>query len=392
MKRPMKILFQALVVTVVLFTFRALPAEEPSSAPDRPLVPLIPMMRQNFETVLDLQEYAASPGPLRDPKNYDEIVKLIDRLAGIAHVIPQVMGTQRPGLTAIATIYSEYLADLKSGLKTGNPIYLRNQIRTAAGFCFECHTSGTDREGFEDPGKRVEALKLRPFQKAEFLTATRQFDKALAIYKELLSREPTNAATSTELAHAVRNALILAVRVKQDPKLAQEILDRVEARKDLSGFFRGQLGAWKKDVSEWKTERPLGAEVPAVSWLEKARRLVDRARKLQAYPADHAGDVSYLRAIASTHQALARKADDALRAEAFQILGAAHAVLEDPLLWNLDEYYLEACIKAAPHTPTARSCFDRWMQETTFGYTGSAGTNLPGEEGQKLEALRQLAE
>ena len=100
-----------------------------------------PMMRQNFATLMELEGYVASPERFADPKNYAEIVKLVDRLAGIAHTLPQVTDASRPGLSAVAGVFSEYLADLKAGLKTGNPISLRNRIRTAAGFCFECHTS-----------------------------------------------------------------------------------------------------------------------------------------------------------------------------------------------------------------------------------------------------------
>lgn len=350
------------------------------------------MMRQNFETILALQEIAASPESFRRPGNYSQLAALIDRLAGIAHIMPQVTDVTRPGLSALASVYAEYLADLKAGLKEGNPVYLRNRIRTAAGFCFECHTSAPADKSFQDPERRVDALNLTPFQKAEFLAATRQFDKAIALYKDILSKEPAATARSTELPHAVRNALTLAVRVKGDPKLAQEILDRVEGRKDLSQFFRGQIAAWKKDVNEWKKEKPLDDSAPAVSWLEKARRLADRGRSLQAYPADHAGDVSYLRAVLFAQQALARPVTPERKAEAFAVLGEAHAVLEDPLLWNLDDYYFEACITGLPHTETARACFDRWLQETTFGYTGSAGLDLPRDLPAKIDRLRRLAE
>lgn len=360
---------------------------EPSSTSED----IKPMMRQNFATVMELQEIAASPESFRGGKNYGEIVKLIDRLAGIAHVVPQVTDSSRPGLSAIAAIYEEYLNDLKSGLKSGNPIYLRNRIRTAAGFCFECHTSTSTDQSFADPEKRADALKLTPFQKAEFLASTRQFDKALDLYDNLLKGPAAPESQSTELAHGVRNALTLAVRVKEDPKRASDILDRVESREDLSGFFRNQVKAWRKDVSEWKKEKPLSADAPAGSWLEKAQRLADRGRILQAYPADHAGDVSYLRSISFAQQALAHAPNDAQKAQAFYLLGSAYSVLGNPLLWNLGGYYFEACVKAAPHTQVSQMCFDRWLEDATFNYTGSRGTDLPSELPSKADELRKLA-
>jgi tetratricopeptide (TPR) repeat protein len=360
--------------------------------PPAPPVDVKPLMRQNFETLMELQAYAASPERFRDPKNYAEINKLIDRLSGIAHVLPQVTNASNPGLSAVAGIFSEYLNDLKGGLKTGNPIYLRNRIRTAAGFCFECHTSTSTDKSFPDAERRVASLNLTSFQKADYLAATRQFDKALDLYDTLLGGQAAPEAQSTELAHAVRNALILAVRVKEDPKRAAEILDRVDARKDLSAYFRHQIDAWRKDVSDWKKEKPMKTDATAASWLEKAQKHSDHARSLQSYLADHAGDVSYLRAMSCAQQALMHSPDQGQKAHAFYLLGAAHAVLGDPLLWDLGGYYFEACVEAVPHTPLAQSCFDRWLQETTFGYSGSLGAALPPDLSQKTDKLRNLAQ
>jgi tetratricopeptide (TPR) repeat protein len=351
-----------------------------------------PMMRQNFETLMELQAYAASPESFRSPKNYGEIVKLIDRLAGIAHVLPQVTGASRPGLSAVAGIYSEYLDDLKAGMKNGNPVYLRNRIRTAAGFCFECHTSTPAEGNFQDAERRVAGLKLTSFQKAEYLAATRQFDKALELYETLLGGQAAPEAQSTELVHAVRSALILAVRVKEDPQRAMAVLDRVESREGLSSYFRNQIEAWKKDVSDWKKENPLKKDAPAGAWLEKAQKAADRARILQKYPADHAGDVSYLRSVSLAQQALAHSPDERQKAHAFYLLGAAHSVLGDPLLWDLGPYYFESCVETIPHTPLAQSCFDRWVQETTFSYTGTAGVSMPADLSRKMEKLKGLAQ
>ncbi|HSA59097.1 MAG TPA: hypothetical protein VLJ37_05370 [bacterium] len=375
-----------------VFSFLSLILTPAARAEQASTEELKPMMNQNFATILELQEIAASPESFRKAANYAKIVALIDRLEGIAHVMPEVTGATRPGLSAVASVYSEYLADLKEAAKSGNPVYLRNRIRTATGFCFECHTSSATGKTFRDGGRRLDALKLTPFQKAEFLAATRQFDKAISLYQDILAKEPSVAARSTELPHAVRNALTIAVRVKQDPKLAQEILDRVHARKDLSGFFRGQIEAWKKDVGEWKREKSLDPSAPAVSWLEKARRLVDRAQTLQTYQADHAGDVSYLRAVSFAQETLARPTTPEQKAEALRILGVSHSVLEDPLLWNLDEYYLEACVTGLPHSETAKKCFDRWLQETTFGFSGSQGLDLPPDMPARIDRLRELAE
>ncbi|HEX5037832.1 MAG TPA: hypothetical protein VFX30_11800 [bacterium] len=351
--------------------------------------PLAPLMEYNFQTLLELQEYAASPKPLRDPVNYSRLSRLIDRLAGIAHALPEMTVKERPGLSAVGAVYEDYLNDLKAGLASGDSIALRNRIRTAAGFCFECHASASGT-GFSDARKQAERLRLSPFQKAEFLAATGQFEDALKAYKGLLASGPAESVPFVDLTRAVRNALILAVRVKQDAALAEEILGLVKKHEDLSASLGGTLGAWEKDLAAWMKDKS-GKAVNAGDRLEKARSLVRRAESLQTYPADHAGDLSYLRAIASAQEALALGPNALQKAEAFSILAQAHFMLEDPLLWNLDGYYWEACVEAAPHTPQARECFQRWVQDMSFHYTGSFGNHLPEEASKKLIRLKDFA-
>src|SRR5579885_892191 len=204
---------------------------------------LKPLMRQNFQAMFELQRLAADPKKFADPRNAKVIRERVEQLAGISHILPQVMGQGRPGQAAIAGVLSQYLSDLKTHLDRGNPEYLRNRVRTATSFCFECHTSLANQKSVKDLEKRLDGADFPPAAKAEFYAATRQFDQAVQAYDELLSRGGKGIG-SEDIPETVRNALSVSVRAKRDPKLTMDYLDKAEDLKDATPAFHSLAASW----------------------------------------------------------------------------------------------------------------------------------------------------
>lgn len=377
-----------LAISIFLFcTFLT----RPLAAADKAQV--VSTMRSNFETLMKLQPFVADPKKFADPENREEIQGLLDNLSGLKHVFKESMNEQEPGLAAVSTLFSDYLKDMQEGFSHGASAgYVRNQLRTMTGFCMSCHTRVATDKNFEDAQKKVESSDLKPFQKAEFYAATRQFDNALASFDKIISNTPEGEAGLIETSHALKNALSITVRVKQDPKATYYLLEKLASRRDLPEFMRREVAEWKKDTQAWMKEKKPAKTASADTLIAKARGLVERAGKIQLYAADHAGDISYLRATNAIHEALQRNPRSPERAEALYLLGVCYSALQDPLLWALDELYFEACVREFPHTKTSKSCYQRYASKVYWGYSGSGGTFVPDEELKKLKALRTLAE
>ncbi|QQR79929.1 MAG: hypothetical protein IPJ69_11375 [Deltaproteobacteria bacterium] len=355
---------------------------------------LKPAMHRNYQALIELQPYVADPARFKARENYSEISTLIAQLAGIADVLPQMM-EDKPGMMIIGKVYADYLNDIQRGFKNGPTPYVRNKIRTATSFCFECHSTLATTKNYKSAEKKVQNWNLTPHQLADFYAATRQFDKAMKSYEFVLmasSSENLEGEDVSDVARALKNALSLAIRVKRDPDQALKLLSLVSSREDLPAFFAAQIKQWKKDVLELKKEKKLSETADAKVWLDRALYLIARGKKMQTYEADHVADITYLHAINYIHEALKRENNSELRSQAYAMLGTAYAVLEDPLLWTLDTVYFEACVREVPHTALARQCFDHYAQEMYFGFSGSAGLELPPEDAAKLKELQNLAE
>lgn len=369
----------------ILFTVSAV-----SSAKERPEVK--GSMQQMFNSLLNLQPFLASPEKFSNPKNSEIIRKDLNRLATFKHVFPKEMKNEEPGIFAISRMFHETIADARDRFKKGNYDYSRYRLRTATAFCFSCHSRVPSEQSFQDLEKRVEASQLTPFEKADVFAATRQFDKALKSYTDILAVPPTTSMGVVEYTRSLRRALSITVRVKQNPKETLELIDSVVNRKDLPEFILRLAQQWRKDGQYWMDEKVSSQKSSPEELVERAQKLIERAETLQSFPADENGDISYLRASNYLHEALDEAPQNKSRIKALYLLGVAYSALQDPTVWDLDRLYFESCIREAPHTDYAKKCYHRYSEKVYMGYTGSAGTFIPEDEQKRLEELRKLSD
>jgi hypothetical protein len=71
--------------------------------------------------------------------------------------------------------------------------------------------------------------------------------------------------------------------------------------------------------------------------------------------------------------------------------GLCYDVLKTYQLGELHEIYFESCIRSAPHSSLAQTCYRRYEQSIYDGFTGSAGTDIPDDIEDKLQTLEALA-
>jgi tetratricopeptide (TPR) repeat protein len=375
-----------------LFLFSALfgslfAAESPKTSK------VTPLMMQNFQAIVDLQPYVANPEEFRADKNADEIEKNLQALVKVGKTLPDMIANEKPGLAAISRLFADYIVGAERNFKSGQRDFARHQVRTITNYCMACHTSN-------DSGLRLLKIQDLPalqsmsaYNKADFYAATQQFDQALQNYERVVFEDVSSEQSFVDTVHAIRNYLSISVRVKKDPKLTYDFIHKVSQSPNVSRLFDREIGQWKKDATEWMSEKKVNTpSLSARELLARSTALVAKARKHQLFPADHTGDVNLLRATNYAHEALNQTTTAQQRAEAFQLLGSAYTVLSDAFLWELDGLYLEACIHEVPHTPLARRCFKQLSSSVYLGFTGSRGVDVPETDLERLARLRKLSE
>jgi hypothetical protein len=254
--------------------------------------------------------------------------------------------------------------------------------------CVGCHSRLPSDKDAPFASKLIDDSKLGTLsnvERARLAVATRQFDKALDLYEAELAGPPPRAGEAVRTPDLVEY-LIVAVRVKHDPKRAAALLEKLEKRPETPPDIRREIGPWLATLrSEGK------AVYPAPS-LARARSLVEAGKKARAYPYSKAGLIDDLLASSILHRLVEDPGLKAAeRAEVYYLLGITDStVRSSPWLSDAD-WYLATAIRTAPHTVTAARAFDAYEDMTILEWSGSAGTQLPDDVVEQLDRLRVLA-
>lgn len=349
-------------------------------------------MQGMAESVKRLIPFVYDKKAFFEPANNAKIKADLKNLAGSVHQISPNMGEKFLGPDPILSYSLNQLkadADRASdAFAVGQLDYSRSVVKSVMNHCFRCHTltdvgskANWDLSSFRN-------LNLAPVEKADLLVATRNYKEA-ETYLEKILKDPDFARNyAFDFESALRKYLALMIRISQDPKVILNQIEGLSERKEIPFYIQEQIRSWKTSLQEWTRERSLKRSEKSL--YRQIQNRIRRAHELQQFAKDHAGDVEFLRATTLLHEYLKQTKDPGKLVDAYYYLGESYEVLDELGAWNLHEAYYEACVRVAPKTKRARSCFQRLQSSIYMGYSGSAGTHVPAAERQRLDALKQL--
>jgi hypothetical protein len=256
----------------------------------------------------------------------------------------------------------------------------RNLLSESMELCASCHI----RDGMAKPGFGISRVKhLSEYQAAEFSYLSRDYDSALASYRNFLADKN---ADPYQRSQALDRMLSITAEVVGDLNVAGSVLKEVTLA-DQSEAFR--VKQWQSVFQKLKgdslvsplsfttttaMDRFLTVDWPGLQslmdWNEQQAywMLIRRQLNILLQGASVTGEIPillYWLAVAdrSTH---------------FQFF-------ESP-----SRRYLERCIRDYSQHAYARKCFDEYELLMIVSYSGSAGVNVPDEVRKEIDELRQL--
>lgn len=344
-----------------------------------------PNMHKAYAAFRELQKLMISRDRFVDPANEEKVRGLIEDLrTSFNDVQNQHLAVSRePGFAATLQNISDMLSDAKHRFDEGKRGYALWRLRTVSSHCVSCHTRHEVPMQFSDDSLSLD--ELSPFERGEFLIATRQFDKAGEAFKEAILA-PEGDSTRME---ALRNWLLVHTRVQPDPDAALTELTKILASVPLKNFDRDEVQSWIVSLRRWKSENR-NAKIPD---LAKAENLVRQGLGANDPIAPRVGTVELLRATGILHRLLEQPEGltQGERGHALYLLGLAYSELPFFFINELPEMFLEQSIREVPGTDTAQKAFRRYREVVTMAFTGSGGTRIPDEVLLKLKELHEVA-
>ena len=259
----------------------------------------------------------------------------------------------------------------------------RHILSRVTGFCISCHTRTAKGRQFDFSKTSPKFGKDDHLLKANYMAATRQFDKAIEYYEYFLADK--NLATKQQRTWqlAIRRLLAITVRVKQNPSLTMEMISALLDRKAIPKELLEELRTWRSAAKTWREESLANKKTEPP--LLQAQKLISKA---QRYRKTTFGLVEFLRASNILHRFLDHEKSRVKIGEALYWSGVTAGALDDINFWTMDDYYYEACIRLKSNS-YAKKCFEgyRAAQLKNFGQL----KNIPNHIKARLETLKQLS-
>lgn len=390
-------LLGSLLVAPMLFGFMitgcshgSTPKDSTAGAPPKDW----PEKMQRLSAVLtDLMPYVANPKKFSAAENAAKIEQDTAELKALAHSLKTgAMPNNDPSMKVVSQLFDEDIGRALSSLKSGNRDYARRILGDTTSYCIQCHTQTNNGPEFPRLTFDPQVKDLKPLDRAEFLAATRQFEPALASFKQALAEPDLARTDSYAYETAAKEALGITVRVHKDPKEALGLIKAIEKNHDLRPPFKKTIANWKHSLEAWKKEKPSKTPRTALQELTEAEALITNAQKSTSAPLDDSQDIAYERASGLLHDLLQRPdRSDELSARALYLSGVASEATRDSDFWGMHETYYEQCIRLRPATEQARQCYSRLSDSIQLGYSGSSGTNVPPDVQKRLDSYKALA-
>lgn len=385
------------VATIALFVLSCNSQQKP--APSGPALDAEPprswsgKMQALSVTLSDLLPLVTSKAKFNAPANYQRIETDVRSLRTLAHGLQNTKAPNAdPSMQVMSGLFEEDLERAGDSLRTGNREYARQILKDTTSYCVHCHTQTNNGPEFPHLRLNIDMSGLSKIDQAEYFAATRQFDRALAAYRETLAVDPSLAKDDPfSWEQGARAALAILVRVKYDAKETLKLVGSFEKNASIAKPFRATISNWKKTIQEWSRERQ-PRPTDRAKMLKEAERLLGLAQKRQEFPLDHSQDVVYFRASSLLHDFLQGQTERELSgAKAMYLAGLATEATRDMNFWTLHETFYEQCIRWVPNTAQSEKCFARLNDSVILGYSGSGGVKIPPEVSRRMEKFRAMA-
>lgn len=351
-------------------------------------------MQELYKSFSQILTHTSSESFFSAPENRSLILSEAESFRNLTHKLDahkMMPSDNDPTLKIVGKLLREQSEIAVSALKQNKPDFARRILRSMPSYCISCHTRNATGPQFSMMQLEPSYTGLSDLELGQFYAASRQFDRALEQFRKVSKSVSSVDKTPWVRETATHQSLLIAVRVKEDPKLSKNIINDVLNSPLASGAFKKDAQAWALSIQEWENEKPTQNE-STTALLKKAKVLLEKAKQTQSYPLDRSADILYLRASAILHSVLQRNDLGSNMAEALFLAGHSYEVLRPIGIEDMQTIYYEACIQTAPHSAISKKCFKSYKDSIVFGFSGSSGVHLPESVKQKLIRLELLSE
>lgn len=359
------------------------------------------VMNQVYESFINIVPFIYSNVDL-DKKNSDILVGHLNNISEAFKKAKHVEMLQVPGFKPSLDTINIHLKETIDSLNAKNTIFAKARLQAMTTLCMNCHGQLGDnlaKNAFGDSLYKANRASFgSDFEFANYLFLVRRYTEAQTFYERALQSALDknqkgsegqlldDKVVNGEIFSSLRRLLAINVKIAFKPEKAIQVLNKYKGHKSISKLTRNDIDLWIKGlegIKNVKLEKFSTAKTFIDTYLTK---FVEDKDKIVTGNED----VTLLMASGFLSKYMTEKKVGEEMSEILYWLAIAERRLSHSYFFSLSDLYLKECIVRAPKNPWAKQCFSEYEEALTFGYTGSAGTEIPKDEKKELERLRSL--
>jgi len=357
-------------------------AREPESTTEMPINHVMSELGQTVD-LLSTEMFSQSNDT---PEKLDDFKKQFERLS-------ELFKASKPHIAKRSITYNisydlmiQHMDDIRIVLERGDISLAKGMLKSVPYLCVSCHTQDVQQNKvFSSVGR---GKFENDYQYAEYLYVTRNYDNAVKYYmKYLTSLQPAN---EEYIQSALRRILVIYSQIKKDPGKAIDKLQPFAQKSEISKSIRKDINEWILGLEDLKTSSVLDES----SYKERQKYVEYYLNQLANHDVNYftteKDKVFYITLRGLLYEYLNSNPSENDVPVILYWLAVCDRTLEYSFFDDLADIYLKECILTYSNHPYAKKCFQEYETFMRFAYTGSSGTDLPGDIQQEIEVLKNI--
>jgi hypothetical protein len=346
-------------------------------------------MQEFLKELSSLKSFMVSDEKFNDKKNAAEISMHLKKFAELTKASAHDAKLQGEAFKFSRQVLQDHVVNTERVFRLGNKAFARWQLAATTSVCLSCHsqTPTRDQAFGEFLDDKMFSSKA---DKAEFLFATKSFQKAAKLNDELILGYPKNNVKPEQVDNALERQVTYYTRIERKIPEALAKLKVYQNKEELPVYLKNNLASWTEQLKVLEKEKPLsGRTASAEEVLKYARKNLEPVATAKSLEAINPFLVSNLYTSGLLYEYLQTHPISNDTPEVLYWLAVADRSQSDNFFYSLADLYLRECILNFSASPMAKKCYKEYENEMLAGYSGSSGLHLPDEVKKELEQLKE---
>lgn len=316
-----------------------------------------------------------------------ELLKNLGDLSEFFKSAKHVEYFQRPGFRPSLETMNHHLEDTIAAVNADNYTFAQKRISAVTSLCISCHSQLSAKGAKNAFGDSLIKSERSEFKSdlafANYLYLVRRFDEAEKYFVKALD-EGLLEKGSQEIYPALRKVISIHTKINFNQKKAKQFTERFLKSKNLPILARQTLLSWDSSLNKWQDFDP--SKVTDISAF--INTYLVPLEEVKEHTGEGVNDISLLIASGVLSKYLNDHPETTMAPEILYWLAIAERRLSQTFYFTISDLYLKDCVQKYSASPFAKKCYNLYESNVEYGYTGSAGTDIPPEEKRELARLR----